>query len=435
MTTKQQATLSANIQKTAPPTIQGRALNVGDLLPITSISMNGGTQARADLDKETITRYAESMRDGAVFQLIIVYYDGTDHWLADGFHRVQAALLIDLTHIRAEVRSGTKRDAVLYALGANDTHGLARSRDDMQRSILRMLNDAEWGTWGDREIARHVHCSDKTIAAARARLSAEIPQIATESRTVERSGTTYQQKVKSPPTPATPADLPIDFSIVQRRLRAHNTELSSQIQGQHRAYTTKRHGMTGVVTFDWADVLSRLEHLEADDPPGRPDDSRDAPFWRSMSPNHPTAHLWTRVGMNEHRTACGLVASRAPSGSEGGHCSSCTHATRPSTDDPPDRPAAGTDRRIYEDAERADRALIKRAAQTGEQIDPSQIQVAHWQAQQAERAAAIDDARAFSTQQRALMAQWSKSALVNQTTFRQALDRIDALLALLQEIH
>lgn len=57
-------------------------------------------------------------------------------------------------------------------------------------------------------------------------------------------------------------------------------------------------------------------------------DFETAPFWQSMSPNHPTAHLWTRVGMNEHRAACGMTAQRAPNGStEAGHCSSCVRAT------------------------------------------------------------------------------------------------------------
>jgi hypothetical protein len=55
-----------------------------------------------------------------------------------------------------------------------------------------------------------------------------------------------------------------------------------------------------------------------------------APFWQSMSERHPTAHLWTRRGMNEHHAACGMVTQRAPSGStEAGHCSSCVRATWP----------------------------------------------------------------------------------------------------------
>jgi hypothetical protein len=35
------------------------------------------------------------------------------------------------------------------------------------------------------------------------------------------------------------------------------------MQGQHRAFVTRKEGMTGIVTFDWANVLSKLERLEA----------------------------------------------------------------------------------------------------------------------------------------------------------------------------
>ena len=49
------------------------------------------------------------------------------------------------------------------------------------------------------------------------------------------------------------------------------------------------------------------------------------------------------------------------------------------------------------------------------------------------RAPQIDAARAFATQQRALLAQWNPSALVRPAAYRQALDHIDALIALLEE--
>jgi hypothetical protein len=49
------------------------------------------------------------------------------------------------------------------------------------------------------------------------------------------------------------------------------------------------------------------------------------PFWQAMSVAHPTAHLWTQAGLSSYRSACGMTAQRAPSGStEAGHCSRCT---------------------------------------------------------------------------------------------------------------
>jgi hypothetical protein len=58
-------------------------------------------------------------------------------------------------------------------------------------------------------------------------------------------------------------DLPPEYDIIKRRLSAHGIALLSNMQGHHRAYVTRKEGMTGVVTFTWADVLSKLERLEA----------------------------------------------------------------------------------------------------------------------------------------------------------------------------
>ena len=63
------------------------------------------------------------MLDGAVFPPVIVFHDGADYWLADGFHRVEAARKIDRKEIEAEIRDGTARDAILHGIGANATHG------------------------------------------------------------------------------------------------------------------------------------------------------------------------------------------------------------------------------------------------------------------------------------------------------------------------
>ena len=61
------------------------------------------------------------------FPPVIVFREGDDYWLADGFHRVAARRQAGIRHIEAEIREGTKRDAVLYAAGANAHHGLRRT--------------------------------------------------------------------------------------------------------------------------------------------------------------------------------------------------------------------------------------------------------------------------------------------------------------------
>jgi ParB-like chromosome segregation protein Spo0J len=113
-------------------------------LQLTQIKTDGGTQSRAGLDQFVIDDYAQLMKEGAAFPLVVVFYDGTYYWLADGFHRTSAAEQAGLETIEAEVKQGTRRDAVLYSVGANATHGLRRSNADKRRAVETLLTDTEW---------------------------------------------------------------------------------------------------------------------------------------------------------------------------------------------------------------------------------------------------------------------------------------------------
>lgn len=136
-------------------------------IPISAIRLDGGTQSRALLQDGIINEYAAALEDGASFPPVVLFYDGSDHWLADGFHRVRAYLFAGRDTIPADVRQGTRRDAILYSVGANEAHGLRRTNDDKRRAVLTLLNDAEWAMWSDREIARRCNVSDKTVASLR----------------------------------------------------------------------------------------------------------------------------------------------------------------------------------------------------------------------------------------------------------------------------
>ena len=169
-----------------------------DLLPIASIRRDGGTQPRAALNLHWVEEYGQDMIAGASFPPVVVFYDGQVHWLADGFHRTEAALAVGLSEIQAEVHQGTVRDAILYSVGANGNHGQRRTNDDKRRAVKTLLNDAEWSRWSDREIARQCAVDHKTVAGLRPKPSGELPQIdQPQGRLVNRGGTTYTQKPRA----------------------------------------------------------------------------------------------------------------------------------------------------------------------------------------------------------------------------------------------
>jgi hypothetical protein len=107
------------------------------------------------------------MEHGEAFPPVVVFHDGKDYWLADGFHRRDAAIGAGLLEIEAEVKQGTQRDAILYSVGANADHGLRRTNDDKRRSVIRLLEDEEWGKWSDREIAKRCNVNPHLVAELR----------------------------------------------------------------------------------------------------------------------------------------------------------------------------------------------------------------------------------------------------------------------------
>ncbi|MFP4239812.1 MAG: ParB N-terminal domain-containing protein [Rhodosalinus sp.] len=141
------------------------------MLRLDQIRTDGGTQSRAAINEQTVAEYAEAMGDEAtVFPPVIVYHDGRDYWLADGFHRLAAWERVGRVEVPAEVRQGDRRRAILHSVAANSKHGLRRTNDDKRRAVLTLLEDEEWGQWSDREIARQCGVTHPFVAKLRREL-------------------------------------------------------------------------------------------------------------------------------------------------------------------------------------------------------------------------------------------------------------------------
>ena len=162
---------------------------------LSRIRTDGDTQPRAGLDSNVVKDYTERMQAGVEFLPIDLFCDGENYWLADGFHRYEAANCAHLQRIRAEIHQGTQEDARWYSVGTNQTHGLQRSNEDKQRAVERALRHPRGAGLSDRKIAEHVGVDHKTVSAWREKLSGEIPQMKT--RTATRKGKEYQINISN----------------------------------------------------------------------------------------------------------------------------------------------------------------------------------------------------------------------------------------------
>jgi len=111
------------------------------------------------------------------------------YYLADGFHRIAAAILADFQEFPVEVKQGNKRNAILYSVSCNASHGLRRTNADKRKAVLKLLTDEEWGKWSNREIARQCAVSEFMVRSLRDELSAIKTQM--PDRKVIRNGIPY----------------------------------------------------------------------------------------------------------------------------------------------------------------------------------------------------------------------------------------------------
>ena len=142
---------------------------------LSRIRTDGGTQPRAAIDYAVVEEYANAIGNLAEFPPPVVFHDSTDYWLADGFHRCAAyaavaeALAQGDVAVECDVRNGSRRDAILFSVGANAAHGLRRTNEDKRLAVRTLVTDPEWSQWSDHEIARVCNVSHPLVAKYRPR--------------------------------------------------------------------------------------------------------------------------------------------------------------------------------------------------------------------------------------------------------------------------
>jgi hypothetical protein len=133
------------------------------------LNLDASVQTRCALDDTLATEYATAMQRGDTFPPVIVFFDGTTHYLADGFHRVRAAQACGALDIACDVHHGTGDDAFWYALDANRQHGARLTDADKRHAITLAL--AKWPTRSATEIATRIGVSHAWVSRLRRRSS------------------------------------------------------------------------------------------------------------------------------------------------------------------------------------------------------------------------------------------------------------------------
>ena len=154
-------------------------------LKLTVVKLDSGLQARAAMSEVVVQEYTEVIREGGTMPPVTVFHDGAEYHLADGWHRYFAHKSAGFAEIEADIKEGTRRDAILYAVSANDKHGLRRSNADKRKSVMVLLEDFEWNEWSDIKIANQCGVSAMFVSKLRKEMNGDE---APTQRIVERGG-------------------------------------------------------------------------------------------------------------------------------------------------------------------------------------------------------------------------------------------------------
>lgn len=174
-------------------------------LSIDLLRLDGGTQARVGIDQDTVDTYFEVLEKEAgewPFGEIDVFFDGSDYFVADGFHRTLAAIRVKRASVPCRVHQGTAKDAMIFGMTANDMHGLRMSREDKRHCVEWLMEHG--GKLTQDQIAEKAGVAKRTVArvsAERKKPSEKVPLASSSTRTTT-SSTSSEAPVHPEDTPA-----------------------------------------------------------------------------------------------------------------------------------------------------------------------------------------------------------------------------------------
>lgn len=139
--------------------------------PVSELVLDERCQARADVDHEAVTEYRDAYAAGVALPEPKVFMVSGKAYVVDGYHRVPAAILAKKAWLKCEVvGEGTIEDAVWYAAGVNQAHGVRRTNADKRRAVRLALETPTGAEQSSAALAKHIGVSDKLVTLVREEL-------------------------------------------------------------------------------------------------------------------------------------------------------------------------------------------------------------------------------------------------------------------------
>lgn len=104
---------------------------------IDKINRTNAVQIRSRLNQDAVERYMENFDQ--LPPIVLFDVRGFEEYiLADGFHRIEAAIRLGHETIKSDIMTGSLNEAMEYAVKANIKHGVPLSTAERESAVLRL---------------------------------------------------------------------------------------------------------------------------------------------------------------------------------------------------------------------------------------------------------------------------------------------------------
>jgi hypothetical protein len=228
-------------------------------LPLARITADRAILCRAQVDPNTIREYRALLTQGVRPPRLIVFEDGSENWLVEGFYWREAMEEAGWLTAPCLVYPGSREHAVVSAAQANFDPTLKRTQKDKRKAVHAVLTQLP--NWTDREIGRWCKVSGALVAACRKERE-ETP--APQERTYSRKGKVGQMRIGNIGKSPLPQSGP--------KPRNLNQDLKIDFARQGPSYTLPKEGLVGTNPhIPWAALLQiRDPHFSCPSSPRPP---------------------------------------------------------------------------------------------------------------------------------------------------------------------
>jgi len=233
-------------------------------MKLSQITLDTSLQMREKIDAEVVAEYCQAILDGAKFPPIVLFHDGKNYYIGDGWTRIFAHKKAGFEIINADVRMGSYDDALDYALkDANKDHGQRYTNADKRKKVLKAVHTPRYSEASARKLGEICNVSHAFVAKVREETGTKPDVIKTvqNGKQVMMANTKKDMKKEEHEDPVEENHVITELSHTVQELAEENKKLEARVAvAAMEATDEEKASAQSIIT----ELQNQVKTLEAD---------------------------------------------------------------------------------------------------------------------------------------------------------------------------